>query len=411
MKDQPTCIIWCLYIFHLTKISCSQPSLDFSNIFSECSKQDIIKKVLPQAAREDGNFHIQCQIPRWISRTDYASCLGSTETRLHPISNRLMPICYDKDDESKYYFRNDIHQRCFLRCKSGYSIQSPDNHDSRPEQGVFSCVKLRGKNHNLFYWRYSDGSPGKKDDFSSCAVDPCWTPKTLLSYPRAKAAYKWRWMDGSKKLSQTPDSNSEGPVNTFTGRLYLNLWRIMTEIDQLKDGFTIILSMNQKLNGTFFVSRSLKWNGHQDGKTFSFSSTYWNRGHIGADFYSENGNHDVPVWKLKNGKSQGNHRTFFDVSFWALPGEFLPADYTVESVRIIEGEYENTECLSNKMLFQGYLRYNISSRNYYYGSKENLFNVVDLDSFVRNSHRFNPIGDGCDKSRLQIDEFQMTSIP
>ena len=29
------------------------------------------------------------------------------------------------------------------------------------------------------------------------------TPRTLQSYPKAKATYKWRWMNGDKKLGQT----------------------------------------------------------------------------------------------------------------------------------------------------------------------------------------------------------------
>ena len=433
--------LYSFFCLNLHLIS-AQDRLDFQNLFLSCDKQDIRNSVIPDAATTEDNYHLVCDTPKWVTDTDLNTCLNSNETQFNNKLQKDIKVCDSTVEQNKKVYVS-AWDRCFIRCKTGYSLESPNEYDwsnyeydwYKQEVGVFTCRKVARK-WQLFYWRYSDylprtdeiSGPNLKSDFSTCALDDCFVPVTLLkannkmwkvAHPRRFGSWKFKWVT---QLSASGSFQSKHRVakilpgvdeNMMQGSLMLNLksvYRYFPHSDFATNGFTVIVTMNESINGTFFVARSLNWNGHRDlngngeGRTFSFTSTYQNRNKLTQNYYNENANSTSPVWKLKSGKSAGDHRIYFDISFYAEPGNTLPENYQVEKVQLIEGEYANTECLTDKNTYKGYLNYdNSSPPNLYYGLSSDGVTMQDYDvsrkiEWDQSSHGFNPVGTGCDKS-------------
>lgn len=417
--------------------------LNLQNLFLDCNSKDIEDSVIADAATADMNYHLECDTPKWVTNTDQNTCLQSTETQFNAKLNKEIKVCTDQATNEKVYQAS--WDRCFIRCKTGYSLESPNSYDwtsydfnyYKQEYGVFTCRKVT-KTWQLFFWRYSDylprtdetSGPNLRSDFSTCAKDDCFVPITLqkadnkmwkLAHPRRFGSYKFNWItqlvSGSdKSKDRTADIQSTTSENMMMGRLSLNMkaiYRYFPHSDFATNGYTVIVTMNESIKGSFFVSKSLNWNGHRDssgdgeGRTFSFTSTPQNRDRLTQSYYDSNSNGTTPVWKLKAGKSAGNHRINFDIVFYAEADATLPVGFTVEKVQLLEGEMVNTECLTDLSTYKGYLKYDSSSPpNLFYGLEDDgvTFQAyddtrkIDWDQSV---HGFNPVGTGCDKNLLE----------
>lgn len=316
-------------------------------------------KILPLSAVAFGTAYAALNL-----NTLFDNCLESdlTSTVL-PNTDNLDINCIENPPLRQFQTESNrtTFMRCEIKCQHGYRMNDPNNVNSIPDFGTFSCNHI-SQNNPLKFWKYTDkvGSTSN-DDFSGCVATDC-TPATALlkqntkRFPDVLSSYATSWRIPLDSVAYQENGVDQQKVsNTLKLVLYPPEINYHMPSADWNLGFTIIVTMVKPIKGRFYVNGAKNWNAHPNGKTFSFSSQFYNRDQIDdtgmtrytpADRDAVTGLFTPTV--ADDRKSQGYS---FSITFTASDGEQLPFDPAlktqVESVKILNGEFSNTECLTS----------------------------------------------------------------